>query len=628
MRRFQFMIMLALSVGTAKSNSTTWSVIAAKPVVTHPIHRAVYHTTHRTISMIDTAKMGDVFTLSSIRTLTASYDGQQFMLDAGDRSGIFRYVQRDVKDPDDSVMILVTKSGQRLQRVVNDGIYARWFGTHVNTSADSWPAMQKAIDFIIAHPGEYSQNLITGAGYFHFSRPLICARWRNGAYRPFSINIEGESRFSEASGYGTTWYFDFDNAFGIGFQLAKGASLSGIKMIGQWSYKFPGAYAFYNSTVTNFNDGHSRNAYYSPNAAIAVDPFGTHIPSDGGYPGLSTWYRGSGTGGSTGVQLTNLFLSKWNIGIITSPNGQTANAELLTIRDIQVEDMRIGFAGCQSQEKLNSITNVQCWGVVHTLFATGVYGGGSIGSWNIDLVNAAGYTNELVYNRQSGYFPSYFSRFYCESIARIGDIYSVNGTTFSNSTINFAGYKEAGSYTEGMISGLGLTFQGCQLRLYGQFSPVTINSLEGLIHFRDCSFDQIPFYPQTYAYGYSDFSNCTIGGPMSSGQVLNPIGPQTVRPGVRVFAYGTTSNVAAKAVAIDAMKHKFSKTGPRYRSVIHSDSAVKIGSIVVATADFVDYRVAGIVSDTARGNFTISYSPAGIDTSKAYHLYRWVPVMK
>jgi len=462
------------------------------------------------------------------------------------------------------------------------------------------------------------------AGRYICRKPLILQNWvaSAGYYFPFSITIQGTSTFAGADGSGTILDFQgMKDGFGIGIQAGKGVEIKGLKLIGAWDYKFPGNYAFYNTDLGKFTDNKCRDTRYSPYFAIAIDPFGPSVPHDGGYPGLSVYYRGQ-TNGSTGTVIEDCYFTNWVGGIITSPNGQTNNADITLGDKIQFGNMKICVAGCQAQEKMNRISNVMAWGVIHTCFATGVYGKGEPGNWYLDHWNIAGYTNQIAYNNQTGYFPSYFSDIFAESIGRIGPIYSINGTTFSNSSINFAGCKEAGSYTEGMISGFGLTFSGCQLRIYGQFTPVTINSLEGLIHFRDCSFDLVPFYPQTYPYGYSDFQNCVVG--VHSGNILNPMGPLTVRQDVPVYAYGKTTGTAAKAVLIEEQKHKFS----RGKTLIKSNSAVKIGQVIVVSTDYVDYKIAGIVTAAEKGSFTISYVPAGIDTTKNYSLYQWVDSKK
>ncbi|HCL84908.1 MAG TPA: hypothetical protein DIC22_13090 [Chitinophagaceae bacterium] len=489
---------------------------------------------------------------------------------------------------------------------------------------DFSPIFQAAIDSCIRNNiPEYDLP----AGYFPCKEPLILSNWGKAYYRPFSLILKGYSTFAGADGSGTILDFSsMKNGFGIGIQGGKGVEIIGLKLIGGWNYKFPGAYRFYNTPLSSFTDSICRDTRYSPYFAIVIDPFGPSVPSDGGYPGLSAYYRGSNNG-STGTYIADCYMRNWVGGIITSPNGHTANADLTIIDRIQLGNMKIGIAGCQDQEKMNHVSNVMAWGVIHTIFATNIYGAGSVGNWDLDHFNIAGYTNEIIYNNQGGYFPTYLSYFYAESIARFGTMYSTNGSTVTNSTLNFAGYREAGTYTDDMINGYGVTFVGDQLRIYGQFTPVTINTGPGAnnMHFRDCSFDVIPIYPQTYPYGFTDFQNCTIS---ESFNILNPIGPQSIRPGsMPLLSYGRGSNVAARNVLLDGNPHKITRTGPNFSTVIKSDSSVKLNDVILATYDRVIYRAAGIVTRISPGQFTLSYTSPDIDSTKNYFIYLWKPVL-
>ena len=222
------------------------------------------------------------------------------------------------------------------------------------------------------------------------------------------------------------------SGFGIGIQGGKGVEIKQIKLVGAFNYKLKNAYSFYNSILQNFTDGVCRDSQYSPYSAIVIDPFGPSVPTDGGFPGskdaygesIKKYYRGQ-RNGSTGTVIEDCYLTNWVIGLITSPNGFTQNAELVLADKIQFGNMKICVAGCQDQEKMNRVSNVMEWGVVHTCFAAGLYGAGSIGNWNFDHWNIAGYTNQFVYDNEGGYYPSYYENIYAESLGKIGTIYSI-----------------------------------------------------------------------------------------------------------------------------------------------------------------------------------------------------------
>lgn len=297
------------------------------------------------------------------------------------------------------------------------------FGAVADDTTDDAPAIQKTINLIIANVGV--QTLFIPAGTYKCNSPLICANSTGTDYAFFQISIEGEANFWEASGYGTVLDFrGINNTFGIGLHQAKGASIKRIKLWGAWNYTFTDAYTFYNATLHDFTDGVCRDTEFSPYAGIVIDPFGPSVPADGGYPGLSAYYHGS-EAGSTGVTLEDVFITNFVVGFITSPNGQTLNAELMRAEKIQFSNMKVCIAGCQAQEKMNVFRHVGVWGVCHTIFLAGPgsgvpYGANSTGNWYVEDVNLAGYNNQFVYLNSQGYFPSYFKNIYAESLGNSG----------------------------------------------------------------------------------------------------------------------------------------------------------------------------------------------------------------
>jgi hypothetical protein len=105
-------------------------------------------------------------------------------------------------------------------------------------------------------------------------------------------------------------------------------------------------------------------------------------------------------------------------------------------------------------------------------------------------LNIAGYTNQIAIITRAD-ISHFFSEIFAESIV-IGPISSINGTTFSNSSTG--GIPGSGSIP--MISVLA-TFIGCQLRLYGQYSLITILTGAGsnMMHFRIVPSMLQSFYP-------------------------------------------------------------------------------------------------------------------------------------
>jgi hypothetical protein len=408
-------------------------------------------------------------------------------------------------------------------------------------------ALQATIDCCIAN-GSAVNEFFLPDGTYTCNSPLIQMNWNPGSstYAFHMIKMTGTNTFSSADGFGST--IDFSgrkDSFGIGVQLGKGASISGIKLIGGFNYSFPGAYSFYSSSFSQMTDGVSRDTTYSPNSGIVVDPFGASIPADGGWPNndaysipLSTYYRGSGGAGSTGTCLDQVYIRNFVIGVISSPNGSTANAEELDMNRMQFGNMKICIVSCQSQEKNNCCRMVEAWGVIGCFFVTGIYGAASPGSYFFSQLNFAGFCNQMVYNPEQSYFPTMWQNIYFESLGKLGTITGTDSATIRDSTLNFATLTaEVLQYPDGQISGQGIYFENCQIRMFGQNSPVTINAVNGPLYFSNCSFDVPPFYNEDYNQGYCSFSNCNVAG---TNFLMNPNDMQTISgPSFsNTFAYG------------------------------------------------------------------------------------------
>lgn len=515
--------------------------------------------------------------------------------------------------------------------------------------------LQKTVD-TCTYNGNKITKVYIPAGNYISTAPLYTSNWNGSLYAAYYLDIYGDVSFSAADQYGTQITYSYNNRFAWGIQAAKGVTIEGIKLIGIWNNPVMTAYNFYNNNPFGpYSDGSSRDTQYSPCTAIAIDPFGHSIPADGGYPGndaygnpLSGYYRGSANG-STGVTIKNCFFSRWLGCVITSPNGQTANAEIISIQNVQFQNVKFGVAGCQSQEKLNRINVVESWGQIHTVFVAGIYGAGSPGAWLIDEVNCAGLNYQIAIDNQQNYFPSYFNKIYAESIATTGPISSINGTTFTNSTLNFAYFDNGGAfgYITSMIQGQGLTFIGCQLRVYGQFKPITITPTNGMIHFRDCSFDVAPFYTQDYPRGTCTFENCLAG---DTGNIINPMGlQQTSNAGFSyIFAYGNTkvnagrtysiaNSIVATGLPVSRSIVNYLVTitvnGSGYRQAIITCSSdelnrVFVGDVIVANSgtNVQSANVLGIVSAVGGGTFTVQYISQWPTSGNNYYLWVWLPL--
>ena len=324
--------------------------------------------------------------------------------------------------------------------------------------ADNSKYIQRAIDSAV----KTGKTVIIPAGNFKVGSPLIVQKW-DGDYRQCYIKIVGESTFwNERSSLTAT----FGDAPLLSIQKGKGCIIEGIVFNGKWVKPS----SPYKKELDTYKDPNTRDERYSPYCAIAIDPFRVSIPPDGGYPSLTSYYRGSDSrGGSTGIIVKNCVFNGFTVGAITSPNGWTQNAELITFENIQIINCKIGFAGCQAQEKMNRIINVGAWGTTHTLFCFNTYGEKTPGNWIIDGVNVAGEVNQILFRNSGGYFPLFMSNVYAESIFQFGFWQSFVGDRLSNSVIDFSVLDEL---PKAQYEGGGVTLTNVLTRIYGTNEPI------------------------------------------------------------------------------------------------------------------------------------------------------------
>jgi hypothetical protein len=532
---------------------------------------------------------------------------------------------------------------------------------------DNSPYLQAAFNYVVSHNSQYT-TLRVHSGHYRFLHSVLMYNYiaSSNVYWPFTIILEGDNTYSSADGSGTV--FDFStltNSFGIGIQGGKGCIIRGIKLIGAWHPPKLTPTEFYNSGYGTAPAGNCRNTRFSPSSAIVIDPFGPRVPSDGGYQGsdgsgnpLSSYYRG-GMNGSTGIELSGIFFANWLIGLITSPNGGTFNAELLHAHHLQFQNVAYAVQGCQPEEKLNEVDHVECWGVTYLCFGTGMYGMGNPGNWHLHHWNIAGWVNIFVYNIQGGYFQSQFDHIYAENIGRLGYISSSIGTEFGESVFDFANYSDASyHYLNGQITGQGVHYVNDQFRYYGLYTPITINNLNGPNYFENTYFDAVPVYNTDYPLGNCYFSHCAVGG---TSQLLNPAGPQEIDNTQlsNTFCYGnreilikglgtlktTCARVAAslpinlnqKTYQLAPVEMPGTKTSPSRGGQMlvipcNSDELhrVRKGDVLVAhNVKGIMVGVAGTITsiDSSAKTFVLGYVPKEIISGQNYALAVWLPLM-
>jgi hypothetical protein len=383
-------------------------------------------------------------------------------------------------------------------RSVNQYFSVKWFGAKGNNT-DDYAAIQKTINTCIRNN---IRTVYFPVGRYKISRPLIIRGTsiagedviKNDLRAFCTIELLGQSSFWDGNA-GSEIYPMFNNSFAIGIQDGKGCKIRKLKIAGLFTPPHVNdTHKFYSMSFDAFTDGKSRDSRYSPYAAIVIDPFtnleSNKLPADGGYPGLLDYYGKSGKlqtqSGSTGTELEELSIDGFVVGICSSPNGLTRNAEITIINKVQFNNCKLCISGGQDQEKANVISNIYCWGGTHTIFATGLYGSPRMaGNWNIDHANIAGAVVRFIYNDQHGYFPTYISHVYAESLGSFGTLNSELACEVSDCHFDFTYQSIAGEQTLLISYGENILFRSCNFRYYGEKTPLLI---QGNCVFEHCYF--------------------------------------------------------------------------------------------------------------------------------------------
>lgn len=339
------------------------------------------------------------------------------------------------------------------------------FGAKGTGRVDDSDAIQAAINAAIPVNG----TVFLPRGSYSISKPLIVANWEDGVYKQVCIKILGEDTMW--STMVTRIIANFKDGPALGLHLNKGTIIQGIYFEGLYKVPKLTPREYMNSNLDTYGDTTCRDTQFSPYCGVGIDIFRYNLPPDGGFPTLREWYRGPVTkSGSTGCRIMDCTFRGFTIGIIVSPNGYTLNAELMTFENIRVNNCKIAFVGCQSQEKVNRIINWGVWGTVRCAFVWNKYGLKQPGFYQIRDVNIADNVAEVLYRASSGWFPLHIDGLFAESINTFGKWSSTVGCSMRNSIVNYAHFTNTKALPQNHIGGSGVSYYNCNFRYYGDLT--------------------------------------------------------------------------------------------------------------------------------------------------------------
>lgn len=362
-------------------------------------------------------------------------------------------------------------------------------------------ALQEAIDYCVAT----GAKLFIPAGMYKLTRSLSIHRLvKNDADGPrafaeCSVEILGERRASGIQGNDTVLIATFSDKPALWMQGVRAVVLSRLAFEGLNNYSLSGDFHELlddaTFTVPGCRDGDRRgalsidNAFCSPYAAIAVDPFpGGGLPADGGYPELENhYYRRSRA--SRGITIEQCSFYRFVVGVIIAPAGADEAPQDIRISDSSFEQHKVSIATGLGASDNVTVRNVRSFGNLFFL-STLTYGDGEP---KHDVPSIGGATigaTKYLFLLDAGAKPAVFEGIACASTLGLGFLLATGAKTspaltFVGSNFDFAETRPA--IDTHLFAPATVRFVGCTFASYSHALPIRFMNL-GQLSFSSCSF--------------------------------------------------------------------------------------------------------------------------------------------
>lgn len=384
------------------------------------------------------------------------------------------------------------------------------FGAIPNDGLDDSQAIQDAVDYAIANAS--TNKVIFSLGTYNIDSPIFLMKRSGITYSFFNLDVEGSS--NTYGGRNTTKIVpSFNDKPAILIQLGKGVKISNLEIVGKNVLsKNVGEIL----ADTGWTPSGARDNRCSPYCAIAIDPFGNDSTNGGGdaggYPNLGSYYTASGVSGSTKIELNNLVISSFVVGIMLTPNNYTQNDEDISINHCMIDHSKVCIAIGQDQSRSVYVNDLICWGNVSVVFDSYHYGRQIGVPPRVNGANIAGGVRYLFISPSDRETLS-FNNIYAESLWSIG-YWGYNGSGYSgkisNSHIDLIdptlyneNYPETHFHTSSLFQ-FDNTYLGC----YNNTAIPLLFTGNATIKFTNVAFDALPLQTKFYDYSYLKFDNC------------------------------------------------------------------------------------------------------------------------
>ena len=362
-------------------------------------------------------------------------------------------------------------------------------------------ALQEAIDYCVAT----GAKLFIPAGMYKLTRSLSIHRLVKSevdgprAFAEVSVEILGERRASGILGNDTVLIATFSDRPALWMQGVRSVVLSRLSFEGLNNYSLSGDFHELlddaTFTMPGCRDGDRRgprsidNAFCSPYAAIAIDPFpGGGPPADGGYPELENhYYRRSRA--SRGITVEQCAFYRFVVGVVIAPAGAEEAPQDIRISDSSFEQHKVSIATGLGASENVTVRNVRSFGNLFFL-STLTYGDGEPGYDVPSIGGASVGATKYLFLIDAGTRPAVFEGMACASTLGLGFLLATGAktspsVTFVGSNFDFAETRPA--IDTHLWAPASVRFVGCTFASYSHALPIRFMNL-GHLSFSSCSF--------------------------------------------------------------------------------------------------------------------------------------------
>ncbi|HYE55270.1 MAG TPA: hypothetical protein VD996_10515, partial [Chitinophagaceae bacterium] len=393
--------------------------------------------------------------------------GKILKFEAGCKLGGSGTITGGIVDASDTIEIFSETLSAYPHGSAKDYYSARWWSMKNDNSARIDIIFQRVIDFYCANQ-EYVKPFYFPRGNYKFDKGVLFYYWTGIDYSFWTGKIFGEQNASASASTPLTCFIAsefLNDTFIIGVQTCRAFVMENILIRGRYTLANKlTQYQVFTYTGAQWNQTGIRDEQYSPHCCLNIDPFGRTVPSGGGYFEWTNYYRGSVNSASSGVFIIGCRFEQAPVLIATSINGDTQNADVITIQDCSAGAAKTTMAFGQDQTKQSVVRGFRIWEQTRTVIDCSSYGAGTGTPPMCQGLWIASAVYQIIVGGSR--YPFHASHIHAEGLFKIGLTSGITQSEISNSDLDFSGPEVEGLPSPDYIVRGRMNFVNCTLRYY------------------------------------------------------------------------------------------------------------------------------------------------------------------